>query len=46
MGFYEPDGTDFVASGLTRGPWDDRFQHGGPRKRACGRGIPAFPPPG
>lgn len=28
--FYLPDGDTFVATPLTRGPWDDRFQHGGP----------------
>ncbi len=28
--FFHPDGDEFVATELTRGPWDDRFQHGGP----------------
>lgn len=28
--FYLPEGDAFVATPLTRGPWDDRFQHGGP----------------
>lgn len=28
--FYVPDGDALVATPLTRGPWDDRFQHGGP----------------
>jgi hypothetical protein len=28
--FYETDGDRFLASPLTRGPWDERFQHGGP----------------
>ncbi len=28
--FYERDGDAFVATPLTRGPWDVRFQHGGP----------------
>jgi hypothetical protein len=28
--FYVPDGARFVPSELTRGPWDRRFQHGGP----------------
>jgi len=28
--FYTPDGELFAASALTRGPWDNRFQHGGP----------------
>src|SRR3954454_13183464 len=28
---YEPDDDDrFVPTGLTRGPWDRRFQHAGP----------------
>ncbi|MEL6349912.1 MAG: thioesterase family protein [Myxococcota bacterium] len=28
--FYVQDGAAFHASPLTRGPWDSRFQHGGP----------------
>ncbi len=28
--FYVRDGSRFVATALTRGPWDDRLQHGGP----------------
>ena len=28
--FYVPDGAGFAATPLTRGPWDVRFQHGGP----------------
>jgi hypothetical protein len=28
--FYEPDGDQLIATALTRGPWDDRYQHGGP----------------
>ncbi|MFT5686070.1 MAG: hypothetical protein ACI8RZ_007025 [Myxococcota bacterium] len=28
--FYEPDGDAFRATMYTRGPWDRRFQHGGP----------------
>jgi hypothetical protein len=28
--FYEPDGASFLPTVLTRGPWDLRFQHGGP----------------
>jgi hypothetical protein len=27
---YERRGDELVASPMTRGPWDDRFQHGGP----------------
>jgi len=26
----DPSGSTFLASELTRGPWDNRFQHGGP----------------
>ena len=28
--FFVADGDDFVSTVLTRGPWDRRFQHGGP----------------
>ena len=28
--FYRSDGDAFIAGPLTRGPWDGRFQHGGP----------------
>jgi len=28
--FYQPDGDHVLSSPLTRGPWDERFQHGGP----------------
>lgn len=28
--FFSTDGDDFVPSVSTRGPWDERFQHGGP----------------
>lgn len=28
--FYLPDGDQFVSTVWTRGPWDERFQHGGP----------------
>ena len=28
--FYEPDGDRFVATELTRGPWDPGAQHAGP----------------
>lgn len=35
--FYLPDDGAFVATPLTRGPWDERFQHGGPPAAlACG----------
>ena len=28
--FYHPHGDGFAATDSTRGPWDNRFQHGGP----------------
>jgi hypothetical protein len=28
--FYEPDGDRLISTPFTRGPWDDRYQHGGP----------------
>lgn len=28
--FYLPDGEGYQSTSLTRGPWDNRFQHGGP----------------
>ncbi|MEO1082913.1 MAG: acyl-CoA thioesterase domain-containing protein, partial [Acidobacteriota bacterium] len=28
--FYVPEGDGFRSTVLTRGPWDERFQHGGP----------------
>ena len=28
--FYEPDGDHYVATELTRGPWDPGAQHAGP----------------
>ena len=28
--FYVPDGESFVSTELTRGPWDEQSQHGGP----------------
>ena len=28
--FYQREGDVFVATEMTRGPWDDEFQHGGP----------------
>lgn len=28
--FFETDGARYVPTPMTRGPWDDRFQHGGP----------------
>lgn len=38
--FYEPDGDDsFVATELTRGPWDPGAQHAGPPSALLGREI-------
>lgn len=36
---YEPDGDRFVPTGLTRGPWDRRFQHGGPPAALLSRAV-------
>jgi hypothetical protein len=37
--FYLPDGERFVATELTRGPWDRRFQHGGPVAALLARSL-------
>lgn len=37
--FYVPDGDTFVSTELTRGPWDDRFQHGGPPSALLARAL-------
>ena len=37
--FYEPDGDGFVATELTRGPWDPGAQHAGPPSALIGREI-------
>jgi hypothetical protein len=37
--FYEPDGDRFVATELTRGPWDPAAQHAGPPSALIGREI-------
>jgi len=37
--FYEPDGTRFVSTELTRGPWDPEFQHAGPPAALLGREV-------
>jgi hypothetical protein len=39
--FYERRGEDFVASELTRGPWDPAAQHAGPPAALLGRAIEA-----
>ena len=36
---YEPDGDLLVPTGLTRGPWDPRFQHAGPPAALLARAI-------
>ena len=51
--FYEPDGDRFLATELTRGPWDPGAQHAGGRRRPCWggrssscprrRGVPGRP---
>lgn len=40
--FYEQDGDRFVATPMTRGPWDDRFQHGGPPAALLAGAIERF----
>jgi hypothetical protein len=37
--FYEPDGQLFVATELTRGPWDPGAQHAGPPAALIGREV-------
>lgn len=37
--FYLPDGDAFQATPLTRGPWDARFQHGGPPAALAGGAL-------
>ena len=37
--FYEPDGELFVATELTRGPWDPGAQHAGPPAALIGREV-------
>jgi Thioesterase-like superfamily len=37
--FYEPDGERYLASELTRGPWDPGAQHAGPPAALLGREI-------
>jgi hypothetical protein len=41
--FYEPDGDHFVATELTRGPWDPGAQHAGPPAALLGREIERLP---
>ena len=37
--FYEPDGDRYVATELTRGPWDPGAQHAGPPAALIGREV-------
>jgi acyl-Coa thioesterase superfamily protein/acyl-CoA thioesterase superfamily protein len=37
--FYEPDGDAYLATELTRGPWDPGAQHAGPPSALLGREI-------
>lgn len=41
--FYEPDGDRFLATELTRGPWDPGAQHAGPPAALLGYAIEALP---
>jgi hypothetical protein len=41
--FYERDGDDFVATELTRGPWDHGSQHAGPPAALLGHAIEQLP---
>jgi hypothetical protein len=41
--FYVPDGDAYVATELTRGPWDPRSQHAGPPTALIGREIERLP---
>jgi acyl-Coa thioesterase superfamily protein/acyl-CoA thioesterase superfamily protein len=40
--FFEPRGDRFVATELTRGPWDPRLMHGGPPAALLGRAMEAL----
>lgn len=41
--FYEQDGDSFLATELTRGPWDPGAQHAGPPAALLGREIELLP---
>ncbi len=41
--FYEPDGDRYLATELTRGPWDPGAQHAGPPAALLGRAIEGLP---
>jgi hypothetical protein len=44
--FFEPAGDDFLATELTRGPWDPGAQHAGPPAALLGRAIERLDPGG
>ncbi|HTT93734.1 MAG TPA: thioesterase family protein [Solirubrobacterales bacterium] len=41
--FYEPDGPGYLATELTRGPWDPGAQHAGPPAALLGRELELLP---
>jgi hypothetical protein len=41
--FYEPDRAQFLATELSRGPWDPAMQHAGPPAALIGRAIERLP---
>jgi Thioesterase-like superfamily len=41
--FYEPDGDRYLATELTRGPWDPGAQHAGPPSALLARAIERLP---
>ncbi len=41
--FYERDGERFLATELTRGPWDPDAQHAGPPAALLGRDVAVVP---
>jgi acyl-Coa thioesterase superfamily protein/acyl-CoA thioesterase superfamily protein len=41
--FYEPDGDGYVATELTRGPWDPGSQHAGPPSALLARELERLP---
>jgi hypothetical protein len=41
--FYEPDGDGYLATELTRGPWDPGAQHAGPPAALLGRELERLP---
>jgi hypothetical protein len=44
--FYEPEGDRYLATELTRGPWDPGAQHAGPPAALLGREIERLPDAG